>query len=155
MCLLIAGLFAATVTRMVQWHSQQYSRGICIGSGEVHVWAQSPVPRDGSPVHLRPRRYSRMAHLPVSRRSLGTRLNWWPRYQTKTTGPFTMREVRVPLWIPFLLSAGASAWLWWRGRGYPKGRCQKCGYNLTGNVSGVCPECGNPVGQSMWEAPEA
>jgi hypothetical protein len=22
------------------------------------------------------------------------------------------------------------------------GHCRKCGYNLTGNVSGVCPECG-------------
>lgn len=25
------------------------------------------------------------------------------------------------------------------------GRCAACGYNLTGNVSGVCPECGMPV----------
>jgi hypothetical protein len=25
------------------------------------------------------------------------------------------------------------------------GRCLKCGYNLTGNVSGVCPECGLAV----------
>jgi hypothetical protein len=23
-----------------------------------------------------------------------------------------------------------------------KGRCVKCGYDLTGNISGVCPECG-------------
>ncbi len=23
--------------------------------------------------------------------------------------------------------------------------CSKCGYDLTGNVSGVCPECGTPV----------
>ncbi len=23
--------------------------------------------------------------------------------------------------------------------------CSECGYNLTGNVSGVCPECGHPV----------
>ena len=22
------------------------------------------------------------------------------------------------------------------------GRCTRCGYDLTGNVSGVCPECG-------------
>ena len=27
----------------------------------------------------------------------------------------------------------------------PPGHCQKCGYNLTGNVSGVCPECGEPA----------
>jgi hypothetical protein len=25
------------------------------------------------------------------------------------------------------------------------GRCQRCGYNLTGNVSGVCPECGTAI----------
>ena len=29
-----------------------------------------------------------------------------------------------------------------RDRRYPPGHCLKCGYNLTGNVSGVCPECG-------------
>jgi hypothetical protein len=27
-------------------------------------------------------------------------------------------------------------------RRFVPGHCQKCGYNLTGNVSGVCPECG-------------
>lgn len=25
------------------------------------------------------------------------------------------------------------------------GRCRSCGYNLTGNTSGVCPECGAAV----------
>jgi len=25
------------------------------------------------------------------------------------------------------------------------GQCQKCGYDLTGNVSGVCPECGSLI----------
>ncbi len=24
-------------------------------------------------------------------------------------------------------------------------QCRGCGYDLTGNVSGVCPECGTPV----------
>ncbi|UCG15461.1 MAG: hypothetical protein JSV19_09200 [Phycisphaerales bacterium] len=28
---------------------------------------------------------------------------------------------------------------------HPRGHCQSCGYNLTGNVSGVCPECGEPT----------
>lgn len=31
------------------------------------------------------------------------------------------------------------------GRKYPPGDCQRCGYNLTGNISGVCPECGCPI----------
>ncbi len=27
-------------------------------------------------------------------------------------------------------------------RKHPPGHCQRCGYNLTGNTSGTCPECG-------------
>ena len=30
-----------------------------------------------------------------------------------------------------------------------RGRCLKCGYRLTGNVSGRCPECGEPVPTQM------
>jgi hypothetical protein len=26
-----------------------------------------------------------------------------------------------------------------------EGRCTRCGYDLTGNVSGTCPECGTPI----------
>ena len=28
---------------------------------------------------------------------------------------------------------------------YRHGHCQKCGYDLTGNESGVCPECGMAI----------
>ena len=31
-------------------------------------------------------------------------------------------------------------------RGRQKGRCRTCGYDLTGNTSGVCPECGQAIG---------
>jgi hypothetical protein len=30
-------------------------------------------------------------------------------------------------------------------RPYPPGHCRRCGYDLTGNVSGRCPECGTPT----------
>jgi hypothetical protein len=30
----------------------------------------------------------------------------------------------------------------WAKRAREPGRCPKCGYDLTGNTSGVCPECG-------------
>ena len=33
---------------------------------------------------------------------------------------------------------------WWHAR-HGRGHCRKCGYNLTGNVSGRCPECGKKV----------
>jgi hypothetical protein len=55
----------------------------------------------------------------------------------------------VPFWKPTLLFGAAPAlWLWsaWRRRSpYKIGFCRRCGYNLTGNLSGVCPECGTPI----------
>jgi hypothetical protein len=29
------------------------------------------------------------------------------------------------------------------------GHCERCGYNLSGNTSGTCPECGTPTGVSV------
>ena len=55
----------------------------------------------------------------------------------------------VPLW-PFILCS--FAWglypfipqykRWQSHENERQGRCNKCGYDLTGNTSGVCPECG-------------
>jgi predicted amidophosphoribosyltransferase len=50
-----------------------------------------------------------------------------------------------PLWMPFAMVGIPTAYLWWRDRRTPPGHCPKCGYNLTGNVSGICPECGTPI----------
>ncbi len=35
-----------------------------------------------------------------------------------------------------------------RQRRRKEGRCLDCGYDLAGNVSGVCPECGTPTTES-------
>jgi hypothetical protein len=32
-----------------------------------------------------------------------------------------------------------------RGKSHAPGQCQRCGYDLTGNVSGRCPECGDRI----------
>ncbi len=34
---------------------------------------------------------------------------------------------------------------WFYRRRDRSGFCVECGYNLTGNISGVCPECGNRI----------
>lgn len=57
-----------------------------------------------------------------------------------------LRAVMIPQWSVLCLALVlpvTRAGRWWcrRGRGGP-GRCQACGYDLTGNESGVCPECG-------------
>jgi len=55
----------------------------------------------------------------------------------------------MPLWLPLVVATVLTATLWWRDRRrIPPGHCQKCGYNLTGNVSGVCPECGTAVAET-------
>jgi hypothetical protein len=55
--------------------------------------------------------------------------------------------------VPFammVIIVGVSGVVWWRfdrpvdlaRERLGTGRCLFCGYDLTGNVSGVCPECG-------------
>jgi hypothetical protein len=52
----------------------------------------------------------------------------------------------LPGWMILLVGAAPTGWLWWRDhRRIPPGDCRKCGYNLTGNASGRCPECGEAV----------
>ena len=52
----------------------------------------------------------------------------------------------VPLWIPLSLVVIPTAFLFWCDRRRVSARCcQACGYDLTGNTSGVCPECGVKV----------
>ena len=53
-------------------------------------------------------------------------------------------------WLLFILFAAYPTRAFIRGRlrrrrRRKKGLCIQCGYNLTGNVSGVCPECGTPA----------
>jgi len=52
-----------------------------------------------------------------------------------------------PLILPFALWAAAAYrhWLRPKVKEFPPGYCGGCGYNLTGNVSGICPECGRPI----------
>jgi len=56
----------------------------------------------------------------------------------------------VDIWTipPSLLALALvlAAWFRWPPRRrLPWPACASCGYNLTGNTSGVCPECGRPI----------
>ena len=53
--------------------------------------------------------------------------------------------IHLPLWIPLVASCAATLVWCHRVRPIPFGHCQRCGYDLTGNVSGTCPECGVEV----------
>lgn len=59
---------------------------------------------------------------------------------------FPQQVLVIPLWIPFIAMGIPTALLWRRDRRRPlAGHCVDCKYNLKGNVSGVCPECGTVV----------
>ena len=53
----------------------------------------------------------------------------------------------LPLWFLLIVFAAYPTITFIRGplrryRRHRKGLCVTCGYNLTGNISGTCPECG-------------
>jgi hypothetical protein len=54
--------------------------------------------------------------------------------------------LQVPYWMLMGAACAMPARRWFtsrrRSRRLAKGRCPACGYDATGNVSGVCPECG-------------
>jgi len=54
-------------------------------------------------------------------------------------------RVFVPLWVLFILMLIPSLIMWPLSKRVPPGYCSRCKYDLTGNVSGVCSECGDPV----------
>ena len=76
---------------------------------------------------------------------------WWPSYDDSTspaTGIHLRQRTRrliVPLWILLLLTAIPTIILWRLDRRRLVGYCRKCEYDLTGNVTGVCSECGTKV----------
>jgi hypothetical protein len=55
----------------------------------------------------------------------------------------------LPLWMPVLVSTSAAVFFWRFGGRVRDGKCKKCGYDLTGNVSGRCPECAEVVPQTQ------
>jgi hypothetical protein len=65
----------------------------------------------------------------------------------RTSGYTRIRTWRLPLWLPCIVFLAYPAVAFLRGSVRRRVRrrrrsCAKCGYDLTGNVSGRCPECG-------------
>lgn len=64
----------------------------------------------------------------------------WPNWLPAMYGNFT--ALLIPLWIPTLAAAIAALVFHRKARLAHLGCCPSCDYDLTGNESGVCPECG-------------
>ena len=69
--------------------------------------------------------------------------SWWrPRWRNGLGVSQPWCAVNIPLWIPLALCLTVSGAAWIPPRRRERGVCHKCGYDLAGNTTGVCPECG-------------
>ena len=83
----------------------------------------------------------------------------WPRISKTREGPnpvIRVFTIEIPLWMPTLTLALLTVRSWRRSMRYPRpGCCRRCGYDLTGNTSGVCSECGAPTPPTNTPPPPA
>lgn len=106
-----------------QWGGE--CNGVGVANGAIAIFVTGPAPR--------------------SQCSFGENFGrrFWPWWLVTPSifGEGPVLCLAIPLWIPFVLTVLPSIIMWRRNR-HRSGRCIKCGYNLAGNTSGVCPECG-------------
>jgi len=126
--LLIAMLWAASLwtTTWVTTNGNDPHSFLCIvGNGSFVVWRHAPI---------------------WATWGSGENMAWFGRPKLVGEQGSESWALILPLWIPLLFAAVPMAWLWWRDRRrFPPGHCQRCGYDLKGNVSGVCSECGQRI----------
>ncbi len=63
------------------------------------------------------------------------------------------RHYILPLWVPAVVFSGLAMFVYApirrRRIRRKRGLCTKCGYDLRGNESNICSECGEPAGDSQ------
>jgi hypothetical protein len=80
-------------------------------------------------------------------------------YPDDPTGPIFGSKIGVTrrMTVPLPVVTGALGFLglpyWFRRRPIPPGHCRSCGYDLTGNVSGRCSECGREIEEEGFVRP--
>ena len=104
-----------------------------IGIGGGAFWLQyQPVPMAELKIITVPT-YASSSQLRITWAAYGR----WPRYGDDPQ----ISLITVPMWMVLCLVGPPTAWLWHLDRRPAPGKC-RCGYDLTGNTSGKCPECG-------------
>lgn len=130
-CAFVALLMAASGCWSFAWKGNEYKGALTTGT----IWVQKlpPQERDGGGL--------RWSILPFDGgfwRSPWVR--WWFDWNG---GAWSAPYVMVPLWIPLLALLLLTGARWRSLRAVVQGTCSECGYDLTGNESGRCPECGH------------
>jgi hypothetical protein len=137
----LVGMFSSTCLRYVWPKSSWSGQGVWIGDGLLGYISYVAINPEftGARTYPKPLSWSIGSPLDYSRSTL-------PEWGTDIFG---VRYFEFPIWIlavvlstPFVLFVLR----WYRARARARtGRCVPCGYDLTGNISGQCPECGCPI----------
>lgn len=134
----LVGLYAASTVWLLGCHSKHYM--ITVGFGAIRAYSILDVdPND----HSRHQGFLKpgWSFLRIPR---APRIIQWPTFEHHLTYGAQHRYLVVPLWIPLLPLLLLAALLIYRDRTRRiPGFCHKCGYNLQGNTTGRCPECGH------------
>ena len=131
--LVAAGIFLAVFALSLRWSFGYKRPGLRVGCGRgVLVINLLSTTRPG------PGHGGWWSH---RQRSIRTPAGLWP---SVSRSPRTFNVV-LPLWLPLVIVLIPSVTAWYRTRPPPPGHCLHCSYDLTGNESGVCPECGTKV----------
>jgi hypothetical protein len=133
----VLAAFVISIRYEVRWTSPRRKHTIRLHHGAIehvtHHWLDDGFP---PPRHvwarLDPPGWDVVNHEP----------GLWVGVLMPNTGRSGVSRTAVGLWLPVVLATFFVVWAWRRDRGLPEGRCQNCGYDLTGNTSGTCPECG-------------
>lgn len=101
-------------------------------------------------LHLHHWQYEAPSTPPSSRRWKQLGFSFLTQPYTGRKPPHSFWKLEIPLWCPMALFVPYPAIAFIRGplrrwRRRRKGLCLACGYDLTGNMSGVCPECGTQI----------
>ncbi len=121
------------------WMSYGSRRGVCVGAGvgclAVFWWDTSAFRDPKGSVGWQ-----------AGERPKAARVLWWGHVGLHAD----LSEVYVPFWMLAAATGVPAAWLWFLDRGRTRrGCCRGCGYDLTGNTTGVCPECGRTLGRKV------
>ena len=131
LCVVVALLWAISTVRWMGWSSGQQE--LYVGSGRAAIVYIGHVQRAGQGLFF-------------SRHPAAPPTVW--RFDLKSYPQDQEYLIAVPLWFVLLVLLVLTVGAWWLDRRrIPPGHCPKCGYNLTGNVSGRCSECGTAMGQ--------
>lgn len=153
-CLLLLASWAANLQWSLECLFSGGYRWFRFDSGEVVVggWSCGRVEFERAPLlrqwsELRIEEYRDMVREGATSISRVSVRNYGFRFPKLTSSPGGMgilpwREMSIPLWIPFVVIATPTALSFIRRWRTQPGHCPRCGYNLTGNTSGACSECG-------------